>query len=511
MPTDFFCKPWLNKFRPISAVPSLVGKNDHQDFQFRIDPNECVYCQKDKEVGTKLDPDPAFHYHVVIHLAVTKIVQHDCLQRAYEKMPISFVYAFILSKEHPEGERRLYAPVPNGKCSVTLRSFSELGHLLDHASGIFCYDEKWTFGLLSHTRFVASSLDEIGVTFDWKQPWPSDKDPLVPTPYRTWWKSFLESADSVAPYVHKPESSISKTKPEELLPEGVSKNDQKHECANNKNIKEQLETLSKRTATVPAEFTTTTTTTSPSNGINTIASLNPFQSWPKPPVFDANSPDWEGKPTEPEKDLWDWEYDPINTPKLYASVCQASTSALTGLGRGSSPFMSREAVRASRKKERFLPPPANLSKPAPPYFSEARMRDWRAKCNSIGAVTHDTIHRPVLLNMLVKLNQFQTIWREEKSHIARIYPSERKTELDRITTPQQQATTYKQEKYNDLIESMNHELSCIVDLCWCVFVDGLRLVCPDPSASSGGFLVPAAMKTKTASSHSLIKHYHKFL
>jgi hypothetical protein len=257
---DFLRHPYKKKFLSLSRV---VNDNytKEQDFQYRIDPKHCIFCQK----GQKLEVDVSKNYNVFVHYAMETLAIHTCPQRAHEKSKVGLVSAMIVSEEFPSGIVHFFSPEPETFKPNTVRSFAELGHLLDHAGTIF--GDHHIYEVLRATPTYLNSLDELKLAFDVHKPWPFESDPTVPKELREWYKQYCLANGGGGDTIEK-------------------KKDTRGENADHKDDKTNK----------PAPI---------------IASLDPrVTDWIEPPLPEDHRLDYEGPPTLPDKHLTEWDYDP---------------------------------------------------------------------------------------------------------------------------------------------------------------------------------------------------------
>jgi hypothetical protein len=509
------------------------------DFQYKIDPSECRRCQSNK----KMNPSPDSPYHVVWTLAPTCLIDLGAKKTSYVQTPVALIQAWIVSIEHPTGIIRTYLPIFARDNLDDIPTFEDFGHLLDHASAIFVYDAKWLYGMLTYTPFVVTDLDDLDLAIDWRRPWPTEDDPMVHRGYRKWWTEWMQGKTS---------SSSSST---QLLKKNESK--QAGDSAS-------------------AETT----------DFARLASVDPATELPRFPPFDDKHPDWEGT-TDVPRSVWDWTVTDADIDRVkqfvasqktnpskaapgdvkgstildaWRSVYTPSGTSATGLAHlfarkmapsnGSAPppaparllqptkiesngkvdTKQQDIKQQQQQDPPRLAPPQKQTKPPRLYFSDLRMRDWRARTFSLSDVIHKA--RPISFAQIAQLNQSQSLMNQPRSFIARSPPltttptlaaasSTPAASASRLhpryhhTATSSSATSlvgpfakplphtalpvqnhpafvghhryvewYKRNQLTELTQALRLELQWTVDIAWCVYMRGMRLLIPDLSYNS---------------------------
>lgn len=120
---DFLRHPYRKRFLPLSR---LTNRENNQDYQYRIDPKNCIWCQ----AGHKIEFSMQKNYNVMIHYAMETLVSHACPQRSNEKSKVGLVVLFVVSEEFPNGICRYYAPIVTDEHKkLGIQTFQELGKL----------------------------------------------------------------------------------------------------------------------------------------------------------------------------------------------------------------------------------------------------------------------------------------------------------------------------------------------------------------------------------------------
>lgn len=146
------------------------------------------------------------------------------------------------------------------------------------------------------------------------------------------------------------------------------------------------------------------------------------------------------------------------------------------------PFVIEQAEKFASSHCLF-PPRKVILKSHTDYFSEARMIHWRSKTIALDEIIRKRIHSPQIpsFSILYQFNQQQPLWQDDISHFSRSLPHSTEKETQKLVhDPSAYMAMWENEQYDEVFETLEHELDLRVDFQWCVFVGGMRIVCPKP-------------------------------
>lgn len=242
------------------------------------------------------------------------------------------------------------------------------------------------------------------------------------------------------------------------------------------------------------------------------------------PPFDDACKDWEGVTDAPDA-LCNWTYDPsvhtldhargVRAP-VVTTVVKTKPVPLDIVARRRA--MRMEAARAEQTNKfdaqtglfplsgtHFALQLNELPKPPQLYYSEDRMRDWRAKTLSIGHELQYKIHRRFSLAVMLEHNETQKLWSDPKSHVAREWnprqsappsaskqtvsggaaPPARIPDHETIATHGQYVSWWRGKEWQRSHKALETELRMTVDLIWCLYFGDMRLRYPEKTMKVG--------------------------